>query len=313
MQTGYGTFVETLRQILSAVSGIDSAKISFEKKGGRFAEAGDRILIEFAEHEDAREVCALYAEELYSYYRNGTSIENIVHEIVEDINKVKISGIYEQASILADYEKAKSSLFIRLLNTERNSEILKEAVYRTLGDIALVLYAKVSECDDCIASTKIHRSLINTWKKDEDEVFKEALLNTYFISPPRIYRWEQMIFDPDYEGENFMDLASEHVLKKDAMGNCLSTSKKTNGAVAVFLPGVAERLGRLLDSNFYIAFTSIHEVMIHDERRVHPEDLESILRETLREATPEEDFLSSHVYHYNRESHRFSCVSKKMV
>ena len=49
------------------------------------------------------------------------------------------------------------------------------------------------------------------------------------------------------------------------MGNCLSTSRKTNGAVAVFLPGVAERLAYLLDSDFYMVFTSIHEVMIHND------------------------------------------------
>ena len=34
-----------------------------------------------------------------------------------------------------------------------------------------------------------------------------------------------------YEGENFMDLTGIHELKKDAMGNCLSTSKKTNGEI----------------------------------------------------------------------------------
>lgn len=55
------------------------------------------------------------------------------------------------------------------------------------------------------------------------------------------------------------------------MGNCLSTSKKTNGAVAVFLPGVAERLAALLESDFYMVFTSIHEVMIHNDRNVEPE------------------------------------------
>ena len=43
----------------------------------------------------------------------------------------------------------------------------------------------------------------------------------------------------DYEGENFMNLLFDMSLKKDAIGNCLSTSVRTNGAVAVFLPGAA--------------------------------------------------------------------------
>ena len=119
-----------------------------------------------------------------------------------------------------------------------------------------------------------------------------------------------MIFDPEYEGENFMDLTGIHELKKDAMGNCLSTSKKTNGAVAVFLPGVAERLAALLESDFYMVFTSIHEVMIHNDRNVEPEDLKEVLQETIKSATPKEDYLTSRIYHYSRTTHKFTCVSE---
>ena len=75
-----------------------------------------------------------------------------------------------------------------------------------------------------------------------------------------------MIFNPEYEGESFMNLGDKCELKKDAMGNCLSTTKKTNGAVAVFLPGVAEQLAYMLDSDFYMVFTSVHEVMIHNDK-----------------------------------------------
>lgn len=45
------------------------------------------------------------------------------------------------------------------------------------------------------------------------------------------------------KAENFMNLLFDMSLKKDAIGNCLSTSVRTNGAVAVFLPGVAATIG----------------------------------------------------------------------
>lgn len=151
--------------------------------------------------------------------------------------------------------------------------------------------------------------MLEQWKKDSDEVFKEALLNTYFMSPPRIYRWEQMIFNPEYEGESFMNVGDNSKLTKEAMGNCLSTTKKTNGAVAVFLPGVAQRLAYLLDSDFYMVFTSVHEVMIHNDRNVEPADLQCVLADTIKEATPKEDYLTSRIYQYNRESHKFICVT----
>ena len=176
-------------------------------------------------------------------------------------------------------------------------------------DIALVLYMKVTEYEGCVTSTKIRQGMLEQWGKECDEVFKEAILNTYFMSPPRIYRWEQMIFNPEYEGESFMNLGDKCELKKDAMGNCLSTTKKTNGAVAVFLPGVAEQLAYMLDSDFYMVFTSVHEVMIHNDKFVEPEDLQCVLRDTIREATPKEDYLTSRIYQYNRETHKFICVT----
>ena len=61
----------------------------------------------------------------------------------------------------------------------------------------------------------------------------------------------------------------------------------------VFLPGVAKRLADLMNADFYLVFTSIHEVMIHNVNISYPEDLEIVLRDTIQEATPEEDFLTT--------------------
>ena len=148
--------------------------------------------------------------------------------------------------------------------------------------------------------------MLQKWEKDEQTVFNDALLNTYFISPPRIYCWEKLIYNMSYEGENFMNLLFDLPLKKDTFGNCLSTSTRTNGAVAVFLPGVAQRLGYLLGGGFYMVFTSVHEVMIHSEENTDPRKLKEVLAETIEETTPEEDFLTYYVYHYDPETGQFS-------
>ena len=103
-----------------------------------------------------------------------------------------------------------------------------------------------------------------------------------------------------------MNLLFDMSLKKDAIGNCLSTSVRTNGAVAVFLPGVAQRLGKLIGGSFYMVFTSIHEVMIHSEDSADPRKLKEVLAETVEETTPEEDFPTYYVYHYNAETGQFS-------
>lgn len=304
----YEMFVEELKNKISAAINIPIENIEFSKDGDRFSPTGDRLLVKFAEHDDAWEVCGLYTQELFKSYQSGSSFEEIMTEITDDLKRIKKADIYEKTKVIKDYEKTKPRLFIRLLNANKYAADLQDAVYKTLGDIALVLYMKVTEYEGCVTSTKIRLGMLEQWGRDSDEVFKEALLNTYFMSPPRIYRWEQMIFNPEYEGESFMNLGDKCELKRDAMGNCLSTTKKTNGAVAVFLPGVAEQLAYMLDSDLYLVFTSVHEVMVHKTDAVDAVDLSIILQDTLEEATPKEDFLTRKIYKYEKDTHRFLCA-----
>ena len=56
MQKDYETFVEKLEIGIYEATGIPRENISFEKEGGRFAPVGDRLLVKFAEHDDAWEV-----------------------------------------------------------------------------------------------------------------------------------------------------------------------------------------------------------------------------------------------------------------
>lgn len=188
--------------------------------------------------------------------------------------------------------------------------ILKELVHHKIGDIALVVYYLAGEKEGYVLSAKIKKSFVEKWGKDADTVFEAALINTYFISPPRIYHWEKMLFDKTYEGDNFMDILGTYHPNKGIAGNCLSTEKRTNGAAAIFLPGVARRLSELLGSDLYLVFTSVHEVMVHNADVVYPEDLKEVLSDTLEKATPEEDYLTSSIYRYSRRSGEFSVELK---
>lgn len=86
--------------------------------------------------------------------------------------------------------------------------------------------------------------------------------------------------------------------------------KRTNGAAAIFLPGVARRLAELLESDLYLVFTSIHEVMVHSTDKVYPEELKEVLLDTVKKATPEEDYLTSSIYRNSRQYRGVFCRSE---
>lgn len=303
MDKNYELFIEQLTNGIHNITDIPLENIKFTNK------EGDRLNITFAEHDDAYEVCSVRVDEVYKAYHEGAKLNAIVNYISNDVLHAKNYNIYDKTKTLIDYDTAKSRLFVRLLNCDRNSDILKNVVHKTLGDIALTVCAIVDNRENLI-STKILKSMVEKWRKTETDIFNEALENTYRATPPRIYKWEGILCDESYAGESFMNDEDVCDLDKSFSGNILSTTRKTNGAVAVFLPGVAEKISELLDSDFYMVFTSIHEVMIHSTGSgVDLKDLKLVLQDTLREATPSSDYLTEKIYKYNRRTHKFECVT----
>lgn len=282
MDKNYELFIGQLTNTIYETTDIPLENIKFVKKDG-----GDLLNIIFAEHDDAYEVCSVHVEELYVAYQNGIRLNTIVDYICSDVLHAKSIYVYDKTKELMDYDTAKSRLFVRLINYDRNADILRDVVHKTLGDIVFTVYAIVDENEFGIVSTKVLKSMVKKWDKNEDDIFNEAIKNTYYLTPPRIYKWEGVLCDESYAGESFMNDEDICDLDKSFSGNILSTTRKTNGAVAVFLPGVAERIAELLDSDFYMVFTSIHEVMIHSTGSgVDPKDLKLVLQDTLRKVTP---------------------------
>lgn len=305
MDKNYELFIGQLTNTIYETTDIPLENIKFVKKDG-----GDLLNIIFAEHDDAYEVCSVHVEELYVAYQNGIRLNTIVDYICSDVLHVKSIYVYDKTKELMDYDTAKSRLFVRLINYDRNADILRDVVHKTLGDIVFTVYAIVDENEFGIVSTKVLKSMVKKWDKNEDDIFNEAIKNTYYLTPPRIYKWEGVLCDESYAGESFMNDEDICDLDKSFSGNTLSTTRKTNGAIAVFLPGVAEKISELLDSDFYMVFTSIHEVMIHSTGSgVDPKDLKLVLQDTLREVTPSSDYLTEKIYKYNRRTHKFECVT----
>lgn len=253
----------------------------------------------------------MHVDEPYTAYQDGAKLNAIVNYISNDVLHAKNNNIYYDKTIeLMDYDTAKNRLFVRLINYGRNADILKNVVYKTFGDIAFTVCAIVDENEYGIVSTKILKFMVKKWGKNENDIFNEAIKNTYYLTPPRIYKWEGVLCDESYAGESFMNDEDICDLDKSFSGNTLSTTRKTNGAIAVFLPGVAEKISELLDSDFYMVFTSIHEVMIHSTGSgVDPKDLKLVLQDTLRKVTPSSDYLTEKIYKYNRRTHKFECVT----
>lgn len=178
----------------------------------------------------------------------------------EEIVRAKIDHDVINKRGAASYDEIREQLIIRPLNYGLHIDELRGRVYRRIGDIALVLYQLIGDAENTLISSKISREEVKLWGiNDTDKVIDDALENTARIFPASTY---------SYTKNQEIDVMSEDFTKQDiSLGGTMlmiSTFKATNGAAALFYPGVAAKMMKVMGGAFWAVFMNINDVMLFD-------------------------------------------------
>ena len=248
---------------------------------------------------------------MYRAYKSGYSIRQIAEEIIcEKEAHKKIKGL-EKIRMLDDYERVKEDLYIRIVSTNKKVTVLERGIYRKIGDIILGVYLRINEDDGKLYTTLIDNTYLDKWELSKEDVLEQAMDNTVKMAPPRFYDGMQLklsILTGRYGGIPITEFSPTENERR--YGCFLSTDKKTNGATAVFYPGVARMICLAYGTQaIYIVPTSIHEVAIHDSR--YTEDVEMLskcLEAVIQESTPDDEVASSHIFMYELKTDKITEV-----
>ncbi len=257
--------------------------------------------------ENIKHQCRFGLQELYEGF--GDKGWEFVWKTVKD-NLDLGKQVFETGvlSMVNDYQAVKEKLIIRPINYTDHKYDLREAVYRQTGDIALVLYLIIYENNERgLGTTKIHKGTFGEWQKSIDEVWEAALTNTYVLAPPRMYMTPFDRVDPPYERGAFMALGSKMKSFGKLSMPSVTTVKQVNGAIAMFYPGVKEKIASMAGGSYYVAFTSIHEAEIHCINTVPPKTILKNIKEVNKAFGPEET-LTRKVYFYDAEKRTFNAL-----
>jgi len=255
--------------------------------------------------------CRYQVKLLYREYMEK-GWEHIWNIIDEQLKLITNSNVYTPMKSMEKYEEMKERLIIRAINYTDHEYELRNVVYKVCGDIALVLYAILYDNELGLGTTKITKKNLEEWGKNMDEVFEEALWNTNIKAMPWMYRnvWE--LFDEKNEGEAFMTMNQEVKMLETHKVPTITTNRKMNGAVAMFYPGVQERIAELFGADYYVAFTSIHEAKVHHVDSVNPSLVFEALSD-VNETFPREEILSRNVFRYDHNTKKLEIVDIKAV
>lgn len=259
------------------------------------------------EDKEYQNVCRFEVSYLYeTYQKQGwDSVWNIVDRHLQTIRRLRSSDVF---SVLDNYEAMKEHLIIRPINFNDHRFELKDHLYRRVGDIALVLYMIICDNQEMgLNTSKVPKPAYDKWGIDYDQLFEEALMNTYVLAPPRMYMEPMDARNPPYSKGAFMALGSSMKKIRPLQVPTITTTKQTNGAIAMFYPGVKEKIAEMAGGNFYAAFTSIHDVRIHCDKSISPREILDTLKSVNNHFDPAE-ILSRKVFYYRADTKDFSAL-----
>lgn len=254
---------------------------------------------------DIWSMCRFDMDYLYREFKEGSwnAVWKLIKPQLESGTRLTENGIF---SSINNYEAVKEHLIIRPLNYTDHQMELQNCIYRLNGDIALVLYIIFSNDRQGLNTSKIQKSTFREWNMDEDTVWENALMNTCAMAPPRLYANPLDADNAPYAKGVFM--TAEHPVKVHPLQvPMVTTTQQVNGAIALFYPGVQERIAEIMGGSYYVAFISIHECMIHRSGTVSPRQIRRHLTDVNNAFSPEEN-LSRKIFYYDAVSKVFSSL-----
>lgn len=235
--------------------------------------------------------------------------------IPELLGRIQRCGLSEEWLQLDNegYEQVRDRLILRPINYQFNQLELEECIYWKFGDIAMTLYGVVYDGEDDYLTMKMKREMTGKWGLGDEELLGDAFRNTMELMPPRLYRSTDLRSKHSREEGVFMEPERSMICRDvkaeedpftfpyrsyvdGVLGYRLTTTKSLNGAIAIFYPGVCERLAELF-GDFYIGFTSIHEAIIHPAEHQSPVCMKESIR-SVNAMFPREEMLTDRIYRY---------------
>lgn len=230
----------------------------------------------------------VFLDECYDDYLKGRDIDHIVSDITgfyhshEKVHSLDISYFY-------DFHEVSPHLAVKLINYERNAELLREVPYERFLDLAVVCYCLVEHTVFGAGSILVKKAHLDYWGVTKAALFQTAMENTLQIQPCSIRSMQEVL-------HSIIDT-----------GDCpqlyiLSNRLGYYGAAGMLYPKIMGGLSEELGKDLFILPSSVDEVLLlPDTEGYAVDDLKQMVLEINRTYVSKDCFLSNSVYRYSRE------------
>lgn len=233
----------------------------------------------------------VYLEYFYNLYKGGKNMEDVLCLIRDEFNQA-YDNLKDKKYTDLSKDNLRDCLFLKLVNYEKNKDLLKECPYVAFFDLAIVFRFLVSKDDDKIASALIKNKDMESWNMTVEELYEMGKENTLRLFKPSLNSLEAVL-------NNMFD----GMIKKDSYGlQVLTNESGVNGAIYMTYENLLREYADEIQRDLYILPSSIHEVLLMpytDE--LSREELSGMVRDINEYVVDDMDYLSDEVYFFSRE------------
>lgn len=249
--------------------------------------------------EDEKVSPVLYLEGYYQRYRQGVPIAHLAKLVLAQYRENRKSKKLN-FDFFKDYEKVKDRIFCKVINYAKNKVFLQSIPYKRILDLAVVCYYRVDENIIKGAAVQITDQHLEHWGVSKEEMYQTALENTvretdlYLESMSEMLE-EMLTHSEKEEIEEFSGMYASP-LPMYVMTN----QRKTLGAICSFIPGFLRKAAEVLQGDFYILPSSIHEcILIPVQEAFQAAELQEMVESINYTQIDPQEVLSNRVYYYD--------------
>ena len=252
----------------------------------------------------------IYMDDYYNDYKNGRPVMEIIAEIENIYDTYKLEHNFNVNSI-TDFNHVQGKICYKLVNKDKNKELLSDAPYIQFHDLAIVFYVVVSEDSDRTGTITVRNNLMEMWgNPDINELYRIAKNNTQKRYKGNVFNMIEIMGEiishnvDNIEPNIVDDFFEMNFTYEDNMIPMFvaTNNKKVNGAGVILYEGLLKTFAEKIGSDFYILPSSVHEVIfVPTNGDMDVRYLIQMVKEVNATEVSPSEVLSDNVYKYHAD------------
>ena len=230
----------------------------------------------------------LYLDKVFREDMSDIDLDLMIEKVSAACKETREKEFLGTADSMTSWAEVRGRLFLRLINTEWNADILENTPHRNYLDLSVVYVLNLGETDGKLMSTMVNRNMMENWGVSEEALFLTARKNMKRKYPAVVKNMGEA-------------LGIGCALDEVCPLRVLTNKDGLYGAAAVlYAEDIISEMAEEAKTDVYILPSSVHEVLLLVKQAETSEgDLVNMVRSVNREQVAREEWLSDNVYCYS--------------